>query len=310
MRLKFSSVSFLLLILLFTFNCQAAMTNMNSGLINTNRIEDQAPNQSGNPSGKIPALKKTTLPKRSKVFIGDKDAALAPFRAPCNWEVYGAIGIVNIRAQNSILQVASDETDRLAQTNKGHWGTAAQLGIGYKYFWRNRLPFQNHVQWFPFIEPQLNVNFFTTGIKGKFRELENPVFTRNYKMPISSARIMADGALTVASINRLSIYGKGGIGSVWNTIQYAENQDLIAVNTRDALTLNGNHRTQFAWEAGSGLTYNFTDCVALSLEYLYADIGKIKLASNGVIGEVDPVVRPSQFKLHTQSLLLALRIGF
>ncbi|MBA2709593.1 MAG: porin family protein [Tatlockia sp.] len=314
MRLKLSFVFPFSLAILASVNCQAALNTTNSGLSNNNRIETYSPTAKIVEAEQYKTAKTTVRTHRSRVFIGDKDAALAPPRSPNHFEVYGAIGIVNLKAEDSFLRVTASEVDKLVQTNDGHWGTGAQLGFGYIYFLRDTYPFPGRLEWFPAIEPQVNVNFTTisSGIRGDVLRFADSNFRDlSYKMPFSSARVMADAALTVASLNRFSVYAKGGIGTAWNTIRYEDSENFFGPTPLENLILDENSRTQFAWEAGGGLTYNFTDRVALSLEYLFANIGKIRLAATGDTGNIAvPVIVPTHFNLDTQSLLLTLRIGF
>jgi opacity protein-like surface antigen len=68
--------------------------------------------------------------------------------------------------------------------------------------------------------------------------------------------------------------------------------------------------SSFAWEAGAGLFYAINNRFALSLEYLYADLGTAKTPDNGFTGAMTiPFLTPASFNLTSQAALLGLHIA-
>jgi opacity protein-like surface antigen len=296
--------------MLASFSSQAGL----AGFPKSQRLKTLSSRQDSIKPEKLKSLNKVHAVYRKQGVIPDKDAAIAPLISPNHFEVHGAIGIANIRAKDSLLGVTRSEIDKLVQTNDGHWGTGLQLGLGYVFYRPNALLFPDHIQWLTAIEPQLNLNFIalSSGIRGDVWRFRDPNFKDlSYTMPFSSLRLMADGALTLASLKGFSVYAKGGIGPSWNTIRYQDSENFFTLNPEQFLILDENHRYQFAWEAGGGLTYAFNKKVALSLEYLYANLGRMRVSSTGDTGNItEPLIVPGLFRVNTQSLLLSLRIGF
>ena len=263
----------------------------------------------------VPVKKQVQKPEHKYGYKGEgyKDAVLAKEKTPGHFEVIGALGIAKLDAGNSTLGVTSSETDRLVQTNGNNWNTlAGQLGAGYVYYFRNAQRYSDHVQWFPSIEPELNLYYLSSNsIKGNVWRFNSPAFNDlTFDIPIRSTRLMLDAALTVAAWKKLSIYAIGGIGNVWNRVGYSDTDNSGNPCPDQRLKLNSNTNSHFAWEAGAGLAFAFNDRVALSLEYLYASLGTVETAATGNTGTITaPVIVPAHFNLKSQTGLLGLHIA-
>lgn len=269
------------------------------------------------PTVKVPRI--SSVSNFTPIVIGDKDAALAPVKSANYFELIGAIGIASLNAGNSYLGVTSDEIDKLVPTNNNNWNTlSAQLGIGYVFNLRGAQRYSDQVQWFPSIEPELNVYYLSSnsGIKGSVWRFSDPSFNDlSYKIPVHSTRLMLDGALTVASLRQFSIYAIGGIGNTWNRVSYKdqnnENIDNVFCPTQERFNFNSTTRSRFAWEAGGGLNFSFNSHIGLGLEYLYANLGKVRTSAGGNLGLLtEPLIAPAHFNLDSQSVLLSLHIRF
>jgi hypothetical protein len=82
----------------------------------------------------------------------------AIYAPPKPFELIAAGSISKVHAGNAQLGVTSDETDSLMQTNDGNWGSwGGQMGLGYVYLLSNAQRYSDVVQWFPMVEPELNV---------------------------------------------------------------------------------------------------------------------------------------------------------
>ncbi|MCE0722816.1 MULTISPECIES: SPOR domain-containing protein [Legionella] len=247
----------------------------------------------------------------TKVIIGDKDGVEPT--APNHIDIIGALGFASLSASDGYLGVTSSETDRLVQTNNNQWDTfAAQLGVGYVYHLRHYNPFSDHVQWFTAIEPELNGYYLgQSSIKGDVWRFSDPAFNEmTFNMPIRSYRLMVDGALTVVSKRQYSLYAKGGIGNAWNRVGYRD-ADRSSIPCADQfLDLNSNTRSSFAWEVGGGFFYAFNNRFALSIEYLYADLGSVETPGTGFTGTITaPVLVPASFNLTSQAALFGLHVA-
>ncbi|GEM_PF-2465505 len=235
-------------------------------------------------------------------------------KARDHFEIIGALGAAKLNAGNSQLGITSSETDTLVQTNANNWTSyAGQLGAGYVHYFRDAQQYSDHVQWFPSIEPQLNFYpLISNSIDGNVWRFDSPDFIQlTYDIPVRSFRLMVDGALTVASYKQLSLYAKGGIGNAWNRIGYSDKDNDPSAPCQDQrLNLNTKTNSHFAWEAGAGLTFAVNERVGISVEYLYADLGKVRTSGSGDVGTISlPIIAPAQFKLKTQTALIGLHIA-
>jgi len=230
-----------------------------------------------------------------------------------HFEVIGALGIAKLNQGNSTIGVTSSETDGLVQTNSNSWNTfAAQLGAGYIYYFRNTPIKTGQVQWFQSIEPQLNIyQLSSNSIRGNVWRFNDPDFIQlNYDIPIHSTRLMLDAALDVATWKKLSIYAKGGIGEARTRVGYSDAYNASSGCTDQNLSLSSRTNSTFAWEAGAGFRFDFNQRIGVSLEYLYADLGKVKTSATGSSGTItSPMIVPAQFTLRTQTALLGLHVA-
>jgi len=243
--------------------------------------------------------------------VGDKDG-LDPTTSN-HFDIIGAIGVASLEGGDGYLGVTSSETDRLVPTNSNDWNTlAAQLGVGYAYYFHHYNPFSDQTQWFTAIEPQINGYYLgQSSINGEVWRFGSPDFNDMiYHMPIESYRLMLDGALTVVSRNQYSLYAKGGIGNAWNNVGYSD-ADLNSIPCANQfLNLNTVTRSSFAWEVGAGLLYEINNHFAFSLEYLYADLGTAKTPDTGFTGTIStPFLTPASFRLTSQAALLGLHVA-
>ncbi|MDI1351586.1 MAG: outer membrane beta-barrel protein [bacterium] len=230
-----------------------------------------------------------------------------------HFDVIGALGVASLMAGSSYLGVTSDETDTLVQTNSNDWNTfTGQLGIGYVFYLGSAQQYSEKAQWFPMIEPEINGYYLGKGtIKGDVWRFGNPAFNEmTYKMAVQSSRLMFDTALTVVSKKNYSLYAIGGIGNAWNRIGYRDTDNNGVPCVDQYLNLNFNTHSNFVWEAGAGLSYAVNKHVSLSLEYLYTDLGSIKVSPLGNTGTITtPLIVPGRINLNSQAALLGLHIA-
>jgi len=243
---------------------------------------------------------------------GDNVVVIAPVMAQNHFEIIGAAGVANLKTGNGFLGVTTSETDRLVQTNRGDWDTfSGQLGVGYVYYFPGAQRYSESTQWFPAIEPEVNGYYIgQNNIEGDVWRFGSSEFNQMiYKMPTQSTRLMFDTALTILSKRQYSLYGIGGIGNAWNRVSYRDADRSGVPCVDQELHLNSSRHSNFAWEAGAGLSYAFNQHIALSLEYLYADLGKVNSSSEGTMGTITtPVLVPAHFNITAQSALLGLHI--
>ena len=242
-----------------------------------------------------------------------KDAAPLPVKSPNHFEILGGPGISQLSAGNSSLGVTSSETDQLVQTNQGAWNTlAAQFGLGYVHYFGNAQQYSDQVQWFPSVEPELNVYYLSSNsIDGNVLRFKSAAFNdMTFDIPIRSTRLMLDAALTVASWKKLSVYAVGGIGNAWTRVGYSDKDNANNPCPDQRLNLNNKSNSNFAYELGAGMTFAFNDRVGLSVEYLYSWLGNVKTSGRGNTGTITtPVIVPAQFNLKSGAGLLALHIA-
>ncbi len=74
---------------------------------------------------------------------------------------------------------------------------------------------------------------------------------------------MANVYLMYPVMERVHIYGMGGIGYAYNKVDGHEN-------------FKGDGRSDFAWNIGAGMTYDINDCWAMDVGYRYVDLGQAR----------------------------------
>jgi len=233
-----------------------------------------------------------------------------------HFEVIGALGAAQLNAGNSRLGVTSSETDTLVQTNSNQWDTlAAQLGAGYVYNIHFKGQYTGQVKWLSSIEPELNVyHLASNSIKGDVWRFNSAAFNElTYDIPLHSTRLMLDGALTIATWQRLSVYAIGGIGNAWNRVGYSDtdnDSDSISPCPEQRLKLNSNTSAHFAWEVGAGLIYAANNRIGVSVEYLYTDLGRVSTSANGNAGTTTaPMIVPARFRLKSNQGFIGLHVA-
>lgn len=218
-------------------------------------------------------------------------------------------GVTNVNATDTHVKVSDSDTDKFVQSNDNDWNAwTAQLGVGYVYPLTDELS-SGDVQWFPIINPQLNVYYLGNA------DIHSDVYLygmdeydfMDSAMDYDSTRLMFDLGLTIAQIDQFSVYALAGAGIAWNNVNLnaTPNQEGIDCGIYP-YSLNDNNSTSFAYEFGGGVTYAASDRVAISLEYLYAGINDVKLGSDT---SSDFDLEGSSFDVNSQSVLLGLRFA-
>jgi len=101
-----------------------------------------------------------------------------------------------------------------------------------------------------------------------------------------------------------------GIGNAWNNMAYKDKDNEPGdLCPNENLNLNSNTRASFAWEAGAGLMYTLNNRAALTLQYLWADLGKASSSAGGTARSITaPSIVPPSFNLRAQTMALGLHI--
>jgi opacity protein-like surface antigen len=231
--------------------------------------------------------------------------------APAGYfEVIGAGSLSKVQAGNSALGIGN-ETDTLIQNNSSNWDAwGGQIGVGYVHFLRHAQIYADPVQWFPTIEPELNVYYNDYQNNGNVYRFGNPALNQlSYNVPIHSTRLMLDAALTVVARGHFSTYLIAGLGNAWNRISYSDANNSGA-SCANNLSLNDTTYSHFVWEAGAGVGFDFNNGFKATFEYLYTDYGRLQASGNGTsAGFAAPISSPASFNLHTQALLLGIHVA-
>lgn len=231
------------------------------------------------------------------------------------FQILIAGGIASLDQDGSI-DVTSNETDTLVQGDEGWDSWTAKVGVGYQFpLMENEDDDEDDLQWLPNLTPQLNLYYLGGGdIDGDVLRYENSN-QADYSMDYSSTRLMFDLALTLASMERFSVYVLGGLGASWN------NTSLETTPTSEFLPfgfeLEDSDSTTFAYEFGAGIGYAITDDIGISLEYLYANLGDVEVQGNASLtgGDYDADdprtldIENSDVEISSQSILLGLNFA-
>lgn len=173
------------------------------------------------------------------------------------------------------------------------------------------------LRWFRGITPQINLYYLGGDVSGDVYRWENPEWNEaDYTMDFNSTRLMFDLAMNIVSLENWSLYVLGGLGVAWNEteLDYDFDDDLgysdFDVDTTET--------TAFAYEFGAGLSYALSDNWAISLEYLYADLGDIEIDGEATFGSAAAVgtasccgenetqIESNDMDMTTQSVILGV----
>ena len=225
-------------------------------------------------------------------------------------EAFGGYGTASNTVGKSALSVSFFETDGLTQTNERHWNSLGRVGLGYVYYFGNlHARYVDSFEWFPSIEPMASVYFFNLHSKGNVYLFNNKFLNLgNFDMPVRSASLMVEAALSVFSWRYLSAFLLAGGGGAWSTIRYHDSANSFNF-FRSPLHLNKQERTSAVYEWGAGATFKFKSRFAVSLEYLYTHIGNVRTAKYGRLGGIPVrIFAPAGFSLRTQAVFLNLHV--
>ncbi len=143
-------------------------------------------------------------------------------------------------------------------------------------------------------------NFQQTGNVLQFGMPEFENYT--YVLKLNNSRIMADMDVNFNPVARLIIpFVVGGVGAAQTTVSY--NSVPIAPVESSNFTLSDETSWRFAYQAGAGIKYEVTPNVALSLRYLYANMGKVNSATVGNTALLDS---PLMVNMSTHNALLGV----
>ncbi len=243
------------------------------------------------------------------LLAGSTHSALANDDFNPFFEILVMGGTVSLDAEDTSLQITEWETDKLTQANEGDWKSwTGQIGVGYVYPLAEDLE-TGDVQWFPLINPQLNVYYLDgDGIHGDVHQFESAEFdTLDYKMDYRSTRLMYDVGITVAAIDKFSIYAIGGAGIAWNQVEFKAKPNAFGLECgTEGFELDTENSTSFAYEFGGGMTYAILDDVAISVEYLYTGFKDVKIGDDT---DSDFDIESDDLDVNSQSILLGLRFA-
>jgi outer membrane autotransporter protein len=216
-----------------------------------------------------------------------------PLKADPYWTIQAFGGIGNLDAENIYLDFTTYEQDKAMQTNEGDWGAwTAQLGLGYSYPLNESERFS--------VNPQVNAYYLQGSLEGevdRFYQYPGDCEDTQFDSTFKSTRLMLDLVLRLGLGHQFSAFVIGGIGPSWNQIHYSQNE----TESYSGFEMDPEISFNFAFEAGAGLSYDLTERIRISAEYLYVGFTDITLEESG-IGESDP------FNMNSQTALLGFQV--
>ncbi|HHF7344123.1 TPA: outer membrane beta-barrel protein [Legionella feeleii] len=238
------------------------------------------------------------------------NAAFPVFSQQGQFEWSANVGLSWLQTGNSNVVISEFETDRLRQTRTP---LAGDLGLGIAYLIPLNKSARTDLTWFPELRTALNIRYMDQEIIGQNVYGEADLFqdpnmnNYTYDLSLASTRLMIDLVLTVASMERFSVFLLGGVGAGWTQVDYKDRPNPGIVG--GALSLNSRTNNRLVGEAGAGLAYDCNNQFRFSLAYLYTDYGTIKTGSQGVIDFNNPItINPMRFSFHTQAILFGVHI--
>jgi opacity protein-like surface antigen len=194
--------------------------------------------------------------------------------------------------------------------------TAFEGAVGIGYVWPLNCKSKcKSLVWFPDAKLAVNAYGFEGDIKGDVWQFGLADLNNfDYEVDITSYRLMLDGSLSVLSWKKWSWFVLGGIGESWNRLSYQHRPNNSDIPADSGITLDPHWDTTFAWEVGTGIKYDITQRLGLSLTYLFTDLGKLKLSDDGHAGpDVEPEdlnLEGPEFDFNLQSILLGVEWAF
>jgi hypothetical protein len=250
------------------------------------------------PSEEKVVVEKEVIELEIEIDIEDEDEE-EPY-----WQAILMGGIGTLNADNATLEFAPSVTDTLKQTNGDEWNIwTGNFGVARVFALSDFELYTGEIQWIPTIAPQINVYYFQDTIEGHVdRSIGD---NSKYSLGLHSTRVMFDLALTLASYRNISLYAIAGIGPSWNHLEYRSHEPDCDILLDDRTDHN------FAYEMGGGITYDVTEHLGISVEYLYSGMSDIKLNQNGELEDsFDLDVDTQTFDLNSQTVFLGLRYSF
>lgn len=215
------------------------------------------------------------------------------------WSVAG--GANWIHSNSPQLVISSFEVDRL-HPNNDQVASLWKVGLGYDAL----VPQLHDRQFFNRLLLELNVYYTSPKLKGDVWQYQLPQFNNyTYSASLSNIRLMLDAKPHVFAYHDVSLYGIFGIGAMFNNISYTEQISAAGVPPASNLVLKSQSQTNFGYDLGVGLRKKLTERFDVSLEYVYAYLGKV--SPSGVqLQNTVALVNPPSFSLNSQGVLLAI----
>lgn len=217
-------------------------------------------------------------------------------------DVSAGISLSKLHLGNSTMMVTDTEEDSVHQTNNSPL-FGFNIGIGYTVPLHTQTKYS--IQWLPAIRAAFNFRYSFYNILGQIAQYQDPDMNNyNFNLNIQNIRFMYDMYFTLISIHNVSFYILGGIGNGISRVSYKD-QPIPGV-TDGGVSLNNRTNSNFVSEEGLGFSYPLSDRVNMSLEYLYANLGRIKTASHGTLDGIPAIITPAAFSLRSQTVLFNL----
>lgn len=208
-------------------------------------------------------------------------------------------GISQANFSNAHLTVSSLENDSLHQKNHDT-ALISSLGLGYDYV---RCPgdCSSIVH-----DVLVGLNFYNVNLENAgtvYQFGDSSLNNFKYKMPIETTRLMLDVKISADEWHHVSPFLLMGAGMSWNRVNY---HDSAVVSGVTPVSLTRNEQLKFAYEAGLGIQSTLTSSISVFIEYLYADLGRVKTSSFGSVS----LVSPASTSIQVNSGLIGLNYSF
>ncbi len=226
------------------------------------------------------------------------------------FEASGNFGFSQLDLGNSTFGVTETETDTLRQSHNP-FGAEFAAGVARLIPLNKRTALTPYI-WFPELRIGLNLRYLNQSLfnqytTGQIEQYQEPSMNNyNYRIHVESTRLMIDLALTVATMQKISVFILGGMGPGWTNLSYSDRPVSGVLDGN--LILNDGTKNGLVKEIGGGIFYNCTETVRTSLHYLYTDFGSISTGNTGLLNGFPAQIRPAHFSLHSNAILLGLHL--
>lgn len=218
--------------------------------------------------------------------------------------VYGSAIMNSTKFKETVIGA---ETKSFKISNGSDSAVGGSIAVGYDFGKRFDVP----------VRAEIEYAFFST-IENKGARsslLEDWGSTSSYKQDFRIQTLFFNAYYDFETGTAFKPYVGAGLGMAFvNTKGKFKDEDFSSGITTytDSYSTGSKNRTNFAWNLGAGVAYEFTENIALDLSYRFVGLGSVKTKARTLTDEYgDTFTRRGRTEnLYMHQLALGLRVSF